>query len=85
VIVHELNFRERPNLPQVIGRIQQAVYADLGVLADAISILPPGKLDKTTSGKVRRQHVKALFLVDGLESVGSWRSWTAAHQEAPGE
>jgi len=74
VIVHELEFGCRAD-PAVVGSIQKGVFADLGVLADAVVLLRPGSLPKTTSGKVRRQRARTLFLGEELDAVSSWRCW----------
>jgi acyl-CoA synthetase (AMP-forming)/AMP-acid ligase II len=75
VLVHEVNFGKKPDPVQLIGKIQRAVSEDHAVMADAIAILPPGKLEKTSSGKIRRQHSRTLFLADQLDPLFLWKSW----------
>ena len=75
VVVHELNYGKKPDVQRVIGAIQKAVSNDHDVLADAIAILKPGSLEKTSSGKIRRQHTKSLFLSDQLNPVAIWQGW----------
>jgi len=74
VIVHELEFGKKVD-EKVIGSMQKRVFDDVGVLADAIVLLRPGSLPKTTSGKIRRQRTRALFLRDELEVLATWRCW----------
>lgn len=75
VIVYELNYGEQPDVRQLIGCIQRAVYVGHAVTADAIAIIRPGTLQKTPNGKIRRQQMKTLFLSRQLELVGSWQGW----------
>lgn len=75
VIVYELNYRAQPDVRHVIDCIQKAVYAGHAVTADAIAIIRPGTLQKTSNGKIRRQQMKELFLSRQLELVGSWQGW----------
>jgi len=74
VIVHERISWKKPDAT-LIGTMQKRVFDDLGVLADAIVLLCPGGLPKTTSGKIRRQRTRALFLGDELEVLAAWRCW----------
>jgi acyl-CoA synthetase (AMP-forming)/AMP-acid ligase II len=74
VIVHELISWKKPDAT-LIGTMQKRVFDDLGVLADAIVLLGPGGLPKTTSGKIRRQRTRALFLGGELEVLAAWRCW----------
>jgi acyl-CoA synthetase (AMP-forming)/AMP-acid ligase II len=76
VIVHEVQYGPRPDIAQVIGAIQKAVARDHNVFADAVVLIRPGSLPKTTSGKIRRQSCGTLFQSGGLEAIGSWRAWT---------
>lgn len=74
VVVHELEFGKKPDA-KLIGTMQKRIFDDLGVLADAIVILRPGGLPKTTSGKIRRQRTRALFLGDELDVLTKWSCW----------
>ncbi len=75
VVVQEIDYGPRPDLAQVVGAIQRAVSRDHGVLADAIAVLRPGTLEKTSSGKIRRGHTRALFENDALDPLRVWRCW----------
>jgi acyl-CoA synthetase (AMP-forming)/AMP-acid ligase II len=75
VVVQEVNFGPRPDLGEVIGAIQRAVSLEHAVQADAIAVLRPGTLEKTSSGKVRRRHTKALFLAGALDPLKLWQGW----------
>ena len=75
VLVHEVNYGKKPELPRLVGAIQRAVSEDHGVMADAIVIVAPGSLEKTSSGKIRRQHIKLLFERGELDPLWLWQSW----------
>lgn len=75
VIVYELNYGQQPDLPWVIGSIQKGIARDHNTLADAIVLIRPGTLEKTSSGKVRRREVRRQFLEGGLQILGDWRTW----------
>lgn len=81
VLVQELRYGPRPDLPPLIGAIQRAIAASHGVMADAIAILPPGTLEKTSSGKIRRGHVRDQFRNGQLSPLLAWQSWQAAPDE----
>lgn len=76
VLVQEINFGPRPDMVEVIGAIQRAVSRDHAVLADVIAILRPGTLEKTSSGKIRRRHTRAMFLADALDPIHEWKGWS---------
>lgn len=75
VVVQEIDYGKRPDLQQVVASIQRAISREHGVLADAIAVLRAGTLEKTTSGKVRRQHTRSRFLADDLHPLAFWKSW----------
>lgn len=75
VAVQEINYGPRTDLGQLIGAIQREISRDHAVMADAIAILPPGTLEKTPSGKIRRQLTRSQFLADTLNPIKLWQSW----------
>jgi acyl-CoA synthetase (AMP-forming)/AMP-acid ligase II len=75
VIVHELCYGERPPPLEVIDRVQQEMLDAFGMLADAIVLIQPGSLPKTTSRKICRQQTRTLFLREELKTVASWTRW----------
>lgn len=44
-------------------------------MADAVAILPPGTLEKTSSGKIRRQDTSADFAAGRLTILHLWQGW----------
>jgi acyl-CoA synthetase (AMP-forming)/AMP-acid ligase II len=75
VIVQELDYGRKDDAQSIIGRIQMTVSKQHAVMADAIVLIRPGSLEKTGSGKVRRQTTRALFIVSGLPVLRAWQSW----------
>jgi acyl-CoA synthetase (AMP-forming)/AMP-acid ligase II len=75
VIVHEIDYGRKPVHQEVIAGIQDAMLDAFGVKADAIVLIQPGSLPKTTSRKTCRQQARALFLRDELRTVASWKRW----------
>ncbi|MBS0558863.1 MAG: fatty acyl-AMP ligase [Proteobacteria bacterium] len=75
VIVQELDYGRKADAQAVIGNIQMAVSKQHDVMADAIVLIRPGSLEKTGSGKVRRQTTRTLFLDAALPVLAAWQSW----------
>jgi hypothetical protein len=75
VIVHELGYGERPPAQEVIDGIQREMLDGFGMMADAIVLIQPGSLPKTTSRKICRQQARALFLREELKEVAAWKRW----------
>jgi acyl-CoA synthetase (AMP-forming)/AMP-acid ligase II len=75
VIVHELNYGEKCARDDVVAGIQEAMVDAFGMMADAIVLIQPGSLPKTTSRKICRQQTRMLFLRQELQTVATWRRW----------
>jgi acyl-CoA synthetase (AMP-forming)/AMP-acid ligase II len=75
VIVHELNYGDKPDHNEVFAGIQDAMLDSFGMMADAIVLIQPGSLPKTTSRKICREMTRALFLNQELQTVGMWKRW----------
>ncbi|HMW00085.1 MAG TPA: beta-ketoacyl synthase N-terminal-like domain-containing protein, partial [Acidobacteriota bacterium] len=76
VIVQELEFRQKPDLNEVITAIRQAVAKEHELQCHAVAIIKPGSIAKTSSGKIRRHACKKAFLANELEIVdgGLWQA-----------
>jgi acyl-CoA synthetase (AMP-forming)/AMP-acid ligase II len=72
VIVHEVE--RGPDLPvDAVFRSMRQALADAHDLApEAIALIRPGTLPRTTSGKVRRQACRDAFLRGELELISQW-------------
>jgi acyl-CoA synthetase (AMP-forming)/AMP-acid ligase II len=75
VIVHELNYGDKPDHNEVFSGIQDAMLDAFGMMADAIVLIQPGSLPKTTSRKICREMTRSLFLRQELQTVGMWKRW----------
>ena len=75
VVVQEIDFGRKGDMASVIGAIQAAVAKEHEVMADAIAVIKPGTLEKTGSGKLRRQLTKSLFLAEQLSTLAMWKCW----------
>src|SRR6185437_2251209 len=62
VVLHELRRRQRrPDLEKLCARIRRTIAEEFQLQTHAVAILAPGKLPKTSSGKVRRGACRAAF------------------------
>lgn len=76
VILQEVNRTYLRNLPvaEVMGQIRIAVTQTYEAPVHAIVLLRPGRLLKTSSGKVQRQANRTAYLQGELEVVGVWQA-----------
>jgi amino acid adenylation domain-containing protein len=71
VIVQELEFRAKPNLEEVITVIRQAVTEVHEVEVYGVVLIEPGRIPKTSSGKIQRRATCQKFLAGTLDTVAS--------------
>ena len=72
-MVHEIERTQRNVEPQeVIDAIRQQIAEQHELQVSAVVLLKPGKIAKTSSGKVRRQACRASFLNNELEPLAKW-------------
>ncbi len=70
VVVQELKPRFRSvDLDEVVRAIRREVAHVHGLQIDELVLLRPGRIPKTTSGKIQRSVVRERFLADKLECV----------------
>jgi acyl-CoA synthetase (AMP-forming)/AMP-acid ligase II len=69
VLVQEVEraHRHRLELEDILGSIREAVANEHEIALDAIVLVRPGTIPKTTSGKVQRSRVRALWLANSLD------------------
>ena len=75
VLVHELGYGPKPPFKDVVGAIQRTLSIEQGIFADAVCLLAPGTLEKTSSGKIRRRATRASYLACDLAPLHSWKGW----------
>ncbi|WP_338255624.1 beta-ketoacyl synthase N-terminal-like domain-containing protein [Dictyobacter halimunensis] len=74
VIVHEVERTAlSSNLEEVAATIRQAISLQHEVQVYAITLIKPGSLPKTSSGKVQRRGTKEHYLDGTLDVVYSWQ------------
>ncbi len=69
---------------EMIAAIRQAVFEEHNVRATAVVLLRPGRIPKTSSGKIQRHACRQEFLNDTLESVATSKL-SAVDSEQPPE
>ncbi|MGO9454315.1 MAG: fatty acyl-AMP ligase [Candidatus Binataceae bacterium] len=77
IVMQEMNRkwqRVSPNLMEVINSIRHAVMSSHDVQLEAIVLVKPGTIPKTSSGKIQRQLCKKMFEDGGYSFLAEWRS-----------
>jgi amino acid adenylation domain-containing protein len=73
VVVQEVEraYLRRLNIEEISGAIRQAIAEQHELQAYAVVLLRPGKILKTSSGKIQRSTCRAEFLSGRLDVIGS--------------
>jgi acyl-CoA synthetase (AMP-forming)/AMP-acid ligase II len=71
VIVAEIKGR-RVDYEAAVRGIRTAISTGVGLQVQAIALVKPGNLPKTTSGKIQRQLCRSRYLKGELETVATW-------------
>jgi acyl-CoA synthetase (AMP-forming)/AMP-acid ligase II len=74
VLVQEIAPERTDDPDAVLARLRQAVTAAHNVTADAIVLLAPRTVPKTSSGKIRRAATREAFESGNLDVVHAWRT-----------
>jgi acyl carrier protein len=69
VIVAESREQDRQNRAAVVAAINEQVSRGLGLPPDRVELIPPGSIPKTSSGKLRRDETKQLYLAGTLSAA----------------
>ena len=70
IIVYEVERRQQPDLDEVFEAIRRDVGREHELQVDAIVLVKPGSIPKTSSGKIQRHACRNAFLQATLEEVG---------------
>lgn len=73
VLVQEISAPERGELQEVMRRARTAVTEAHGIGLDAIWLVPPRTLPRTSSGKLRRAACRDMFRDGSLTPLAEWR------------
>ncbi|MBW4673833.1 MAG: amino acid adenylation domain-containing protein [Desmonostoc geniculatum HA4340-LM1] len=71
IVVQELEFRAKPNLPEVTSAIRQAITEEHEVQVYGVVLIKPGSILKTSSGKIQRRPTRTQFENGELNVVAS--------------
>ena len=74
VVAAETRERDAARLATITAKVTELVSQGLGLPPDRVELLPPGSIPKTSSGKLRRQETKQLYLA-GTLSAARARAW----------
>ena len=74
VVVAEVRERDARKRAAIAAAVTEQVSQGLGLPPDRVELLPPGSIPKTSSGKLRREETKQLFL-QGTLSAGKAPAW----------
>ena len=85
VVVQEVDNHRELDMNSVIGAIRQAIAEEYDVPVFSISLVKPGNMPKTTSGKLQRGACRDSFLNAALATVGEWRTFLEPATEASHE
>jgi len=67
-VVAETRETQPARRAQIAQAIKEEINAALGLPPDVVELIPPGSIPKTSSGKLRREETKRLYLAQRLES-----------------
>jgi 1-acyl-sn-glycerol-3-phosphate acyltransferase len=69
VIVAESREEDRKKRAAIAAQINEQVTRGLGLPPDRVELIPPGSIPKTSSGKLRREETKQLYLAGTLAAA----------------
>jgi 1-acyl-sn-glycerol-3-phosphate acyltransferase len=74
VVVAESRERDAVRRAAIVAAVTDLVSQGLGLPPDRVELIPPGSIPKTSSGKLRREETKQLYLAGKL-SAGKAPAW----------
>jgi fatty-acyl-CoA synthase len=66
IVVAESREREASRRALIVAAVRQQILEGLGLPPDRVELMPPGSIPKTSSGKLRREETKQLYLAGQL-------------------
>lgn len=73
VIVQEINDRATASHEDIVAAIRQSLAETHEVNPDAVVLIEPRTISRTSSGKIQRYACREAFLAGALETVHEWR------------
>jgi acyl-CoA synthetase (AMP-forming)/AMP-acid ligase II len=83
VVVHEVDRTPGLDPAAVIEAIRARVSAEQEVQVNAVVLIAPRSIPKTSSGKIRRHATRAELLAGALDTVAAWGLASVAGAEPP--
>jgi acyl-CoA synthetase (AMP-forming)/AMP-acid ligase II len=83
VVVHELDTRQSVEPAEVCKAVRRAVLEQHEVAVDAVVLLQPGSIPKTSSGKIQRRQCRAGFLAGELQELHRDLATETSRRPAP--
>jgi fatty-acyl-CoA synthase len=74
IVVAESREREASRRAAIVAAVTEQVSQGLGLPPDRVELIPPGSIPKTSSGKLRREETKQLY-IGGKLSAGKAPAW----------
>ncbi len=74
IVVAESREREASRRAAIVAAVTQQIGEGLGLPPDRVELIPPGSIPKTSSGKLRREETKQLY-VAGKLTEGKAPAW----------
>ncbi len=76
IVVQEVKreYRKSDELAEVANKVRMAVAKNHGLRVNAISLIMPSTIEKTTSGKIQRSATRESFLNKSLEVLYEWHA-----------
>ena len=68
IVVAETRERDAQKLASIASAVTDLVSRGLGLPPDRVELIPPGSIPKTSSGKLRREETKQLYLAGTLSA-----------------
>jgi len=72
VIAHEVDFRQHPDIGEVAAAMRQVVAEQHDLQLHALVLVKPGRIPKTSSGKIQRNASRIGYLNDSLNTIAKW-------------
>ena len=73
-LVTEVYTDQLGDIDALFGKVREAIAEDHGLQLEAIALIPPRALPKTSSGKIQRTKARKRFLDGDFEIIAQWRA-----------
>lgn len=86
VVAQEVRTRRESDYPAIVEAIRTRITQERDIAVEAVVLLKPTALPKTTSGKIQRRACRARFLAGALDVLHEWRGHpSGAANQAQGD